>query len=309
MHVSNSYPSPPFLVADSAAITPLIHDKSYIDFLLGYCRQNSIRAVIPLFDVDLPVLSRNAGKFAEAGVSVIVSSPDVVGICNDKWKTYNFLLKNGIPAPKTYVSLESCVAALKEHEVDFPLFVKPRWGMGSIGVFEASSMAELECMHRYAREQIFASYLKYESAQDADGCVLIQEKLEGEEYGLDIINDLDCNHVATVVKKKIAMRAGETDSAITVASAPLQSMGKKVSLALGHRANLDVDAFLTSEGPAVLEMNARFGGGYPFSHMAGVNLPRQILEWVEGKPTNPKNFEHSIGLAFQKDIVIRPLPM
>jgi carbamoyl-phosphate synthase large subunit len=37
----------------------------------------------------------------------------------------------------------------------------------------------------------------------------------------------------------------------------------------------------------VLEMNPRFGGGYPFSHVAGANLPAALIAWVSGQPINP----------------------
>lgn len=307
LHVANSVVTPTFLAADKSVVSPLIYDSTYIDFILNYCVTNDIGAVISLFDIDLPVLSRSRDAFAAHGIQVLVSNPEAIELCNDKWKTYEFLKGNGIACPKTWLSPDDMISDLCRLEGNFPVIIKPRWGMGSIGVFRADDESELRTMYTAAREKVFVSYLKYESAIDADRCILIQELLEGQEYGLDVINDLDGRFVTTVVKKKLAMRAGETDSASVVGSDELFEIGRRLSLALKHRGNLDVDVFMTSEGPQILEMNARFGGGYPFSHLSGVNLPRQIVSWLSGGKTDPANFTHRCGVSFQKEITLRPL--
>jgi len=114
--------------------------------------------------------------------------------------------------------------------------------------------------------------------------------MTGDEYHLDVVNDLDGNYVATFAKRKLAMRAGETDSAVTVNNPTLTEVGRTLSSALKHKANLDVDVFLNSGGASVLEMNPRFGGGYPFAHLAGVDLPRAILSWIQGNAAEPACF-------------------
>lgn len=96
----------------------------------------------------------------------------------------------------------------------------------------------------------------------------------GQEYGLDVINDLEGNYQNTIVKQKYAMRSGETDCALTVRWEEADKLGKTLSILLHHIGNLDVDVFKVEEKIYVLEMNARFGGGYPFSHLAGVDLPQ-----------------------------------
>ena len=307
VHVANSVVTPAFQCADASVVTPLIYDGGYIDFLMDYCRQNDISAMISLFDVDLPVLSRSRNLFLKDGIEIVVSDPSVIDICNDKWKTYRFLIENGIPCPKTYLCPEAFLEDEAKGLVSFPAIVKPRWGMGSIGVYEAVNGDELKALHLASREKALSTYLKYESSLDREHCIIIQEKLSGDEYGLDVVNDLGCRHVTTVVKRKLAMRAGETDSATVISNDELSSLGDRIAASLAHRGNLDVDAFLTASGPVVLEMNARFGGGYPFSHMAGVNLPRQIVMWLQGNGTDEGNFIHATGVSFQKEIELKPL--
>ena len=128
--------------------------------------------------------------------------------------------------------------------------------------------------------------------------------MRGQEYGLDVINDLNKEYKNTVVKIKHAMRSGETDCAETVNDIRFKELGASISKKLGHIGNLDVDVFLVNDSLNILEMNARFGGGYPFSHMAGVNLPQAIVNWVEGKDASEDLFNERFGVLAHKDIRI-----
>ncbi len=294
--------SPAFQVADHCVVTPLIYDSHYIPFLFNYCKDNNINAIIPLFDVDLPILSKHKQEFKTIGVKIIVSDLRVIEICNDKWKAYSFLIENGFSTPKTFLSFSDAVNAVKEKKCSYPLIIKPRWGMGSIAIFEAENEEELKVFYFKARREIQKNYLKYESAKNIKECVLIQEKVNGEEYGLDIINDLDKNYMTTICKRKYAMRSGETDCAITVNSDTLKDVGEKISKKLQHIGNLDCDVFMVGNKPIILEMNARFGGGYPFSHMAGVNLPKAMIAWLFGKKADNSWLKENIHIISHKDI-------
>ena len=188
-------------------------------------------------------------------------------------------------------------------EVSFPLMLKPRWGMGSIGIFQADDENELQVFYKKIKKSIFATYLKYESWADEDNCVLIQQKIDGEEYGLDVLNDLQGNYVTTIAKRKIAMRAGETDIAQIVDCTPFLGIGEELSKNLKHIANLDVDCFvIASHDIYVLELNCRFGGQYPFSHNAGVDFPKQIIEWLKGNGTQENLITPQIGVRSCKEL-------
>ena len=261
-----------------------------------------IITIISLFDVDLPVLTQNKEKFEEIGTTVVISDKKVINICNDKWLTYQFLLKNGFYVPKTFISLEKALVNVNNEQISYPLIVKPRWGMGSIAVFEAENEEELKVFYEKTKRNILKTYLKYESQEDIDTSVLIQEKINGQEYGLDIINDLYGNYQTTIAKVKYAKRSGETDCAVTIADNRLKALGKKLSSCLHHVANLDVDVFIVDDKPYVLEMNARFVGGYPFSHMTGVNLPLAIVNWLQNISFDKKLLTERINIMGQKDI-------
>ena len=303
VHVANSSDiSPAFQCADKTIVTPLIYDENYISFLMDYCKKNDISAIISLFDIDLPVLAKNKNLFSKIGVQVIVSDFEIVNICNDKWLTYKFLSENEFNVPKTYIDIQKVKQDLEKGLLNFPIIIKPRWGMGSIGVFQADNVQELDVLHKKTLNDIRKTYLKYESSASIDRCVIFQEKLEGIEYGLDIINDLNSNYINTVVKRKYAMRSGETDCAITQDNQTLKQLGEKMSSCTKHIANMDVDVFVTDTDIYILEMNARFGGGYPFSHMAGVNLPKAIIEWLSGNSADKDLLTENSNVMSHKDI-------
>lgn len=304
VHAANSQPGPAFPAADRQAVTPLIYEEAYLPFLLDYCRREDIGMVVPLFDIDVPVLAASRQAFEAAGTTVVTAGPEEAALCNDKWKTFLRLKEEGIGVPASWLSEEDALEAVRTGQAAFPLMVKPRWGMGSLSVYRAEDEAELGVFVRKIRREIRESYLKYEAAGHMDRCVLIQETLRGQEYGLDIVNDLQGRFRAVSVKRKLAMRSGETDAAETARHSGLEQLGERLGRLLGHRGNLDADVFETDQGLFVLELNARFGGGYPFSHAAGMHLPYALVKWAMGEEPEPEYLTARPGVRAYKDIRI-----
>lgn len=304
VHVCNSdNKTVAFHYADKSIISPLIYDEKYIPFLLKYCKENKIDILISLFDIDLLVLAKNKQKFADIGTRVVVSEPELIGICNDKWKTYLFLKENGFNVPKTYLTLQKAIIALESGEIKYPIIIKPRFGCGSIAMSVAEDEMALLYYFRRNTRTISKSYLKYESVAE-DEKIIYQECLKGQEYGVDIINDLNGKYQNAIIKKKIAMRAGETDIAEIVNEPVIMSESERLGRLTGHIGNMDCDVFLVDGKPYVLEMNARFGGGYPFSHMAGCNLPKAIVGWHRGENMPDEYLRvKSYGIGY-KELVI-----
>ncbi len=277
--------------ADRAHEVPAVNDAGYIDALLEIAEREKVELVVSLFDIDLPFLSAAQERFAARGIRVAVSNEAVVDIANDKWRTQIFLQEHGFDGPRTWASLPAALDALNASEVRWPLFVKPRWGMGSIGVQVAHDADELRFFYEHTRRAIARSYLTLMEdrviEKDGRGDVLIQEGIAGQEYGLDIFNDFERRHVITTVKRKVRMRSGETDVAEVVDMPALTRLGERLGRQLGHVGNLDVDVMVSGDRLAVIEFNARFGGGYPFSHLAGANYPEMLVRLAQGLPPAP----------------------
>ena len=290
-------------VADKAFESPIIYDEKYIPFLLEICKSEKIDMLISLFDIDLMILAKNKSRFEEMGVKVIVSIEDIINICNDNFEMLKYLKKINMPVPKTYIDLEE---ALKGADFDKNSYIlKPRWGMGSLSIFEAENKKELEVLYEKAKRSIQKSYLRFESGADIDRAVLIQEKIKGDEYGLDIFNDFKGENLTVTVKRKLAMRSGETDIAKVIENKELEDIGKKIAESLKHIGNLDMDILFDGQNAYIIDMNARFGGGYPFTHSAGVNELEALIRLCKNEKVNDLSVK-KYGL-FAKEIAMLEL--
>ena len=292
--------APALQAADVKILVPAVYDPQYVDITLGICKEQKIDALISLNDLELPVLADNKAKFDALGVTVIVSDPEVIDICFDKYKTAQWVESIGLNAPKTYVTLASAKEALAKGEIAFPLFMKPRWGSGSIGLETIDDMEELDIYYHLLMKKIKKTILA--TASVGNEYIMIQEKLTGNEFGLDVMNDLKGINMGVSVKQKLAMRAGETDKAITEDLPEVREIGATIGRNLKHIGNLDVDIMQRASGDyCVLELNPRFGGGYPFSYEAGVNLPKAILGWLKGENVDPAMLQPEYGRMFAKN--------
>ena len=295
--------APALTVADVKIQVPRVYAEDDIPKTLEICKEQKIDILISLNDLELPILSKCKADFEALGVKVIVSAPNVIDVCFDKYKTARFIESLGLRTPKTYVTYNEAVAAIKAGELKFPLILKPRWGSGSIGLEFVDDLEELEMVYQLDRKKVMKSILATASVDD--NFLLIQKVIKGPEYGLDIANDLKGEYRGVSVKQKLAMRSGETDKAITVDNVKIREIGATIGKALKHIGNLDCDVLERDGEYYVLELNPRFGGGYPFSQEAGVNMPKAIVAWVKGEDVNNEIFFPKYGKMFSKcDILL-----
>ena len=293
-----------FLAGDQRYVLPPIDKAGYLGSILKIVENEKISLVLSLFDGDLPILAPARERFLDVGSELAVSDPKTVDLASDKWKMFQFLSSRGLRTPRTWLDPDSALEATGSGAAAFPLVVKPRWGMGSFGILKVRAPDQLHALFRFVRDEVAQSYLKLLAPSGLGEAVLVQESLHGEEYGADILNDFKGNHIATAVKRKIAMRAGETDAAVSVDDPELEALSGQLASLLRHRGILDVD-FIRPEGGVahVLEINARFGGGYPFSHLAGARFPRALVQMVRGESPDPGQVRPHVYAL--KDIVPR----
>lgn len=292
--------APALVDADVALKVPAIYDPSYIEETIRVCKAQDVQLLISLNDLELPILAKNKEAFAAAGVQVIVSDPRVIDICFDKWKTTQFLLSIGVQTPLTFIDVKEALKAMKEGTLQFPLVVKPRWGSASIGIEFPESIEEFELAYKLLSLRLHKTILAEASKEDMDHAILIQQKINGQEYGMDVLNNFSGKFVQAFPKKKLAMRAGETDKSVSVDTPRLKEIGKILGDQLQHIGNLDCDVFETAEGYFVLELNPRFGGGYPFTYEAGADFPSVFLAWGSGDTDIASFLNFKPGLAFSK---------
>lgn len=265
-----SLSAPALSEADIAIKVPPFSDKKYIQSVLNICKKHSVSLLISLNDYDISILSNYQEEFSKIGVKLLISSPNIIEKCLDKLESEKFSKEIGIKYPKTYSTIPANIKA----PLRYPLYIKPRFGSGSFGLEKANSWEELNLAWNLNK-------LRYPDTQ-----FIIQESLPGEEFGVDIINDLSGNYITSIVKRKISMRSGETERAIIQQEKAIVDLAEKIALNLKHIGNLDCDVFYDGNEAYLLEMNPRFGGGYPFSYAAGVDLPKAIVFWLKNKNIN-----------------------
>ena len=288
--------APALMVADKAFVVPPAKDRGYVEALLEICEAHGVGLLIPALEPELLLLSRERGRFSRIGTQVMVSDPEVVGLCYDKLGSQQFLEKLGIPTPHTCTDLSEARLALDAGLLRFPLVLKPRWGVSSVGLSFPENQEELERAYKHTLSLVKQSSFAQASEQDPDRCIMIQERIYGQEYGLDVVNDLQGNHMCTLAKRKLRMSAGRTDRAVSVTDATLSELGQRIGSHLRHRGVLDCDVLVTEKSAFPIDLNPRLGGGYPFSHLAGANLPAALVDWARGLETDPVHFQMRPGV-------------
>lgn len=249
--------------ADLSFCAPPCASADYGPWVLALCEREGVDLVVPTNDNELAALAAIAAAAARGGTRVHVSTPAVIDVVRDKERTADHLAAAGLPTPRT-VALEKVRDGTAAF--NWPLFVKPRAGSASRSLSVAHSVAELP---RAVSEPMVA-----------------QSLLKGPEYTVNVFVDLDGVMRAAVPHQRIAVRAGEVEKGLTVRNSLLDELAAAVVAALPDLRGVfcfqvihDVRA-----GPQIIEINARFGGGYPLAHAAGATFTRWLLEEVGSLP-------------------------
>lgn len=280
---SNTPWTPGFPHCDASYLMPDIASDEYPEAVLDVCRREGIDGLLSFFDPDVARLSCHIEEFRAAGVTPILPPPSAAAACFDKVETDLFLRANGFKTARTWATLEGARAALRSGEARFPLFLKPRKGFGSRNTLPAHNDIQLEAFFGLEEGMI------------------AQECLTGAAINFDSLADLDGNVVAVVAWKKLLSRIGETERAETVKDQAVIEVGVRLGRCLGNIGPMDVDLFVEDGEIAVLEMNPRFGGGYPVSHLAGGDFPARIVRMIRGETVEPYLGEYREGVVMMKD--------
>ena len=277
-----------FFHCDKSYIVPSIkEERKYIDELLHICKTEKIDMLLSFYDYDTYILSKYLKEFELIGVKPVISSHQVNIICFDKVETFKFLKREGFGTPWTMTSEEVTQTDIPS----YPVIVKPRFGFGSNAISLAHDRSEVDF------------FLKYYDNED----MIVQEFIEGTEYSFDILNDFNGEMVTTVVKQKMKMRSGETDQGYALKDSKLAEVGMKLGEKLEHVGPLDVDFFIKEGKPYILELNPRFGGGYPITYLAGVDFPKILIDMLNGDLNSSdyeKYHDYQEGIMMIKDMSI-----
>lgn len=262
--IDSSPAAPAFHLVKRAGLVPRCTDPTFVPAVLELCRANRVDLVVPTIDPELAVFASAREVFAAAGVAVAISSDEAVRICGDKLLTHQWLVATGAPTVGQY-SIPDVVRDPDRYS--FPLIVKPRFGSASLGVRRVASAEELGLLVHL------------------DG-LIAQEMVSGAEYTINAYVDRTGRCVSAVPHRRSEVRAGEVSKGLTVKDPRLMALGAKIAEALpGAWGALNIQCFLEPAGTMrVIEINARFGGGYPLTQRAGAWFTRWLIEETLGLP-------------------------
>jgi carbamoyl-phosphate synthase large subunit len=261
-----------FLVTDNHYILPLSTSDSFIEAILEICKKEAIKLIIPTRDGELSFFAENKHFFEEKGIKVIVSDPQVVEICRDKYKFSQFLQQNGLLGPKTYLSNQSIF------ESKFPLILKPRSGSGGKGIFKINNGTELELFQSYVPNSI------------------LQEFITGKEFTIDVLSDFQGKVLTIVPRERIEVFSGESFKGKTVKDSRLLNQAKILAEKLGSVGHITIQCIVNDDNVYFIEVNPRFGGGAALSVAAGANTPVLILKLILGQEVKPLIGQYEEGL-------------
>lgn len=242
-------------ISDGYFSVPKVLDNNYITELLSICIDNKVRLVIPTIDTELLVLSQNIDLFKENGIYVIVSSPSLIMKCRDKRETNKLFVDYQIEIPRQY----------DIRSLQFPVFVKPYDGSLSKGIFIAQKQEDLTNEHFSNEKLMFMELISNE---------------EYDEFTVDCYYDKNSELKCVVPRKRIFVRAGEVNKAVTKNNFIVKYFKDKLSYLDGAKGCLTIQVFLHKQQDKILgiEINPRFGGGYPLSYLANANYPKFIIQ-------------------------------
>ena len=242
-------------VSDQSFTVSRVTSPEYIDQLLHFCLNNQIKLVVPTIDTELLILSENIEYFKKQGIHLLVSDPELVHECRDKRQINQFFERKGISIPQQY-NLEN---------LQFPVFVKPYDGSLSKGIFTAQCAEDIKPEHRVDPKLMFMEYI---APEDYD------------EFTVDCYYDRHSNLKCVVPRKRIFVRAGEVNKGVTKKNLIVTEFNQKLKYIAGARGCLTIQVFLhkTEEKILGIEINPRFGGGYPLSYLAGANYSQWAIK-------------------------------
>ena len=241
-------------VVDVAVKSPRVDDPSYIDFLLSICKEYQVGLVIPTIDTELLLLAQSRDTFSAEGVHLIISNEALVRDCRDKRLTASLFSNLGIDTPRIF----------KRMDIQFPCFAKPYDGSCSIGASVVQNVGMLS------------------EAMLADEKMMFMELIDGShtEFTVDAYYDQSGRLVCFVPRQRVEVRGGEVSKGVTRRNDIYDYLLPKLERLNGARGCITLQLFANFDTGrfAALEINPRFGGGYPLSYSAGANYPGWLID-------------------------------
>lgn len=282
--------APALFMADEYYVTPKIKEKTYIQELLNICKKENVKAITTCIDPEIELLSKNRDLFIENGILPLCPDEKTAALCFDKYEMFKYLTKCNINTVLTYDTLDHFNEGYKNKEIDFPVFIKPRCGSGSVGIAKVNSYDELV-------ERLGEGKFNY----------IIQEFMDCEDFDADVYIDTISNKaVSAFSKKKIETRIGGASKTISFKDEKLFIFIKEIVKHFNFNGPVDMDFFYKDGKYYLSEVNPRFGGAYLHAYGAGVDFPKLIFNNINGIENECEigNYNSDVLMMMYDEVVI-----
>ena len=268
--------APAQYAAHERRAVPRFDDPAYVPALQELCEEFGVGAVVPLTDLDLEIL----GHARQTGaLPAFVPDGDIARATFDKYETHLLLQRLGLPSPPTVLPGEAVDS--------YPVMIKPRWGSGARSIHLAHDAREAEFLAEYIREP-----------------AMIQRAMQGPEFSMDCLSDLDGRCLNVIPRTMLESRGGESIKGTVIADEELMDLGRRVVEALGCRGPCTVQAFRDQEiGLGITDVNTRFGGACPahlYAALPGRTYPELIVRMARGERIEPHIGDFRDGVTFTR---------
>lgn len=288
-----SVTAPAIYMADKYYIVPRIHDENYIPEILRICKNEQIQAVTTLIDPEIALLSEHRQEFENIGVEVLAPYLETAQLCFDKFEMFKYLNKKGIRTVLTYGDIEAFEEGMINGEIQFPVFVKPRRGSGSVG---ARKIEEIDSLSK---------------ALEADPSLIIQEFMgDALDVDADIYVDTISNQAVSLFsKRKLETKIGGASKTVSFKDEKLNEFACEALKLFKFNGPIDMDLWYRNGEYYLSEINPRFGGGYLHAYGAGVDFVELIqnnIAGIENKP-NFGNYDNDVVMMMYDSVVIEKI--
>jgi carbamoyl-phosphate synthase large subunit len=266
--------SPALYFGHKHHIVPLTTDRYYIPIIESICDVEDVNLIIPTIDDELPIFGRVRQQFENLGVQVAISSEDTGHICNDKFKTWEFCQEHGIAAPRTRLAADVDV-----RQLEFPVIVKPRFGRGSVNVFTVRNEEQLRLFLNYVSDPV------------------VQDFVEGTEFTVDVLSNLDGQVISVVPRERLVIRAGVSDKGVTRRNQLVMDFAVDVAERLQIVGAANIQCKTDGKQVTLIEVNPRFSGGIPLTMAAGADFASWLVQMAAGVDVRPQLGKFQDGLA------------
>lgn len=286
-----SLTAPAIYMADKYYIVPKITDENYIPTILEICKKENIQIVTTLIDPEIMILAKQRSEFEKIGVEVLAPYVETAELCFDKFEMYKFLQNRNIRTVLTFGDIDSFENALEKEKIDFPVFVKPRRGSGSVGARKIEDIIALR------------------NAMLEDPSLIIQEYMrDAVDVDADVYVDTISKKVVSIFsKKKLETKIGGASKTISFKDDNFNQFVRDALNEFQFNGPIDIDLWYRDGEYYLSEINPRFGGAYLHAYGAGVDFVKLIENNINGVENYPQfgNYDENVVMMMYDSVVIK----